>query len=75
MFQHTEMTKVAIQTFCLSSDGHLEQTFGVFVSPADGKSQSKPMMEHSKNDECVVCTVGVNTHHYAGSLCSASVPQ
>lgn len=47
----------------------------VSISPPDGKSQLKPMMEHSKNDECVVCTVGVNTHHYAWSLCSGSVPR
>lgn len=46
----------------------------VSISPADGKSQLKPMMEHSENDECVVCTVSVNTHHYAWSLCSGSVP-
>lgn len=46
----------------------------VRTGPADGNSQSKPMMEHSENYECVACTVGVNTHHYAGSLCSGSVP-
>lgn len=46
--------------------------FDVSISPADGKSQSKPVMEHSKNDECVACTVGVNTYHYAGSLCSGT---
>lgn len=46
----------------------------VSTGPPDGNSQSKPMMEHSENYECVVCTVGVNTHHYAGSLCSGSVP-
>lgn len=46
--------------------------FYVSISPVDGKSQSKPMMEHSKNYECVACTVGINTHHYAGSLCSGT---
>lgn len=30
------------------------------------------MMEHSKNYECVVCTVDVNKLHYAGSLCSGT---
>ena len=47
----------------------------VSISPADGKSQLKPTMELSKNDECVVCAVGVNTHNYAWPLCSGSAPR
>lgn len=44
----------------------------VSVSPSDGNTPSEPTMGRSSNDECMACTVDINTQHCAGSLCSGT---